>query len=242
MRGDGRAWDELRAVKISTGYVEFPEGSALIELGKTRVLCNATVKPSAPGWRLGSGAGWVTAEYAMLPRATPQRTRRETSGLSGRTQEIRRLIGRSLRATVDLPKLGERSLIVDCDVLQADGGTRTAAITGAYVALCLAIRRLEATGQVPPGVVRTEVAAVSLGFVEGELLLDLCYQEDSAADADFNVAMTGEGRLVEVQGAAERATFTRRQMDDVLDLAERGIEQLLALQRQALCNASTSKA
>ena len=242
MRVDGRAWDELRAVRISTGYVEFPEGSVLIELGKTRVLCNATVEPSVPGWRLGSGAGWVTAEYAMLPRATQERTRRETSGLSGRTQEIRRLIGRSLRATLDLQKLGERSLIVDCDVLQADGGTRTAALTGAYVALSLALRHLEGTGQIPPDVVQTEVAAISLGFVEGELLLDLCYREDSSADADFNVAMTGDGRLVEVQGTAEGATFSRRQMNDVLDLAERGIEQLLALQRQALSNTSTSKA
>jgi ribonuclease PH len=220
------------------GFVEYPEGSVLIEVGKTRVLCNATVEASVPRWRLGSGAGWVTAEYALLPRSTHQRTRRETQGLGGRTQEIRRLIGRSLRAAVDLERLGERTIILDCDVLQADGGTRTAAITGAYVALALALQDQEATGEVPPGVLRTEVAAISLGLVDGQLLLDLCYEEDAAAAADFNIVMTGEGRFVEVQGTAEGEAFDRQAIEAVLDLAEQGIGRLLALQGQVLADAA----
>jgi len=220
------------------GFVEYPEGSVLIEVGKTRVLCNATVEASVPRWRLGSGAGWVTAEYALLPRSTHQRTRRETQGLGGRTQEIRRLIGRSLRAAVDLDRLGERTIILDCDVLQADGGTRTAAITGAYVALALALQDQEAAGEVPPGVLRTQVAAISLGLVGGQLLLDLCYEEDAAAGADFNIVMTGEGRFVEVQGTAEGEAFDRQAMEAVLDLAEQGIGRLLALQGQVLADAA----
>lgn len=234
MRIDGRAWDEMRPVRMTPGYVAYPEGSVLIEMGETRVLCNATIEDRVPRWRLGSGAGWVTAEYALLPRSTHQRTRRETRGLGGRTQEIRRLIGRSLRAAVDLDKLGERTIILDCDVIQADGGTRTASITGAYVALTVAVQRLVQEGAVPPGVLTTEVAAISLGLVDGELLLDLCYEEDSAAEVDFNLVMTGDGRLIEVQGTAEGAPFDRRALDAVLDLAEEGIGQLLALQRQIL--------
>jgi ribonuclease PH len=234
MRGDGRGWDQIRPVRMTPGFVSYPEGSVLIEVGGTRVLCNATVEQSVPRWRLDSSGGWVTAEYALLPRSTHQRTRRETQGLGGRTQEIRRLVGRSLRAVVDLDKLGPRTIILDCDVLQADGGTRTASITGAYVALAQALKGLEERGEITPGVLLTEVAAIGLGFVNGKLLLDLNYEEDSAATADFNVVMTGDGRLVEVQGTAEGGPFTRRSVDDVLDLAERGIRRLLQIQRQVL--------
>ena len=240
MRRDGRAWDELRPVRMKPGFVEYAEGSVLIEAGRTRVLCNATVEDSVPPWRLGSGAGWVTAEYALLPRSTHRRTRRETRGLGGRTQEIRRLIGRSLRAAVDLGQLGERTILLDCDVIQADGGTRTAAITGGYVALALAIQRLAEAGAVQPEVLTTQVAAISLGLVEGELLLDLSYDEDSAATADFNVVMTGEGRLIEVQGTAEGAPFDRDALDRVLDLARQGIDRLLKLQWQVLEAAGAS--
>jgi ribonuclease PH len=219
---------------MTPDFVEYAEGSVLIRMGKTRVLCNATVEESVPSWRLGSGAGWITAEYALLPRSTHQRTRRETHGLRGRTQEIRRLIGRSLRAAVDMRKLGQRTIILDCDVLQADGGTRTAAISGGYVALALAVEGLVERGEVPPDTLSTEVAAISLGLVEGRLLLDLCYEEDSSATADFNVVMTGDGRWVEVQGTAEGAPFGRRDLDEMLDLAERGVGQVLDLQRQVL--------
>ena len=229
MRIDGRAWDELRPVRMTTGYVQYPEGSVLMEMGNTRVLCNATIEESVPRWRQGSGSGWITGEYALLPRSTHQRRRRETRGLGGRTQEIRRLIGRSLRAAVDLSQLGERTIILDCDVLQADGGTRTAAVSGGYVALALALRHLHEVQGVPPEALSTEVAAISLGLVDGRLLLDLCYEEDSAATADFNIVMTGDGHLVEVQGTAEGATFTREAMSEVLDLAAKGIEQMLAL-------------
>jgi len=234
MRNDGRAWNEMRPVRMAPGFVEYAEGSVLIKVGETRVLCNATVEDSVPRWRSGSGAGWITAEYALLPRSTHKRTRREIGGLGGRTQEIRRLIGRSLRAAVDLRKLGERTIILDCDVIKADGGTRTASITGGYVALALAVQRLAEAEIVPPSVLTTQVAAISLGPVDGQLMLDLCYEEDAAATADFNVVMTGHGRLVEVQGTAEGVAFERRTLDAVLDLAEIGIDQLLALQRQVL--------
>ena len=234
MRRDGREWNEMRPVVLIPGFVEHAEGSVLIEFGGTRVLCNATVEPSVPVWRQGSGSGWVTAEYALLPRSTQRRTKRETMGLRGRTQEIQRLIGRSLRMAVDLEMLGERMIIVDCDVLQADGGTRTASITGGYVALALAVRHLVAQGVVPRQALVTPVAAVSVGLVDGQLLLDLDYEEDSAAMADFNLVMTGDGRLVEVQGTAEAAPFDRSRLDTVLDLAAYGIEQLLARQQEAL--------
>jgi ribonuclease PH len=220
------------------GYVEYAEGSVLIEVGETRVLCNATVEDSVPRWRSGSGSGWVTAEYALLPRSTHRRTRREVGGLRGRTQEIRRLIGRSLRAAVDLDKLGERTVIIDCDVIQADGGTRTASITGGYVALALALQRLMEQGLVLPDVLITQVAATSLGPVDGQLMLDLCYEEDSGATADFNIVMTGAGRFVEVQGTAEGVAFDRRLLQAVLDLAEIGIGQLLELQRQVLAESA----
>jgi ribonuclease PH len=237
MRIDGRKWDEIRPVHVVPGFVEYAEGSVLLEMGKTRVLCNATVEESVPSWRLASGAGWITAEYAMLPRSTHQRARRETRGWSGRTQEIRRLIGRTLRAAVDMEKLGQRTILLDCDVLQADGGTRTAAITGGYIAMALALQGLEDVGEIPPSISPTEVAAISLGLVDGRLLLDLCYEEDSAASSDFNVVMTGNGRLVEIQGTAEGEPFSRQSLDSVLDLAENGIDQLLALQREILHNA-----
>jgi ribonuclease PH len=238
MRIDGRAWDEMRPVRMTPGFTSYAEGSVLIEMGDTRVLCNATLQDSVPSWRLGSGAGWLTAEYALLPRSTHRRTQRETQGLSGRTQEIRRLIGRSLRAVVDLAKLGERTIILDCDVIQADGGTRTASITGGYVALALAVQRLVEDGDVPPSVIYGEVAAISLGLVDSRLLLDLCYHEDSAAGADFNVVMTGDRKLIEVQGTAEGALFDRPALDAMLDLAEQGIDQLLAIQRQVIQDAA----
>ncbi len=234
MRIDGRKWDEIRPVRIITDYVDYPDGSALIEMGKTRVLCSATIEASVPSWRQGSGAGWLTAEYALLPCSTHQRRKRETSGLGGRAQEIRRLIGRSLRTAVDLEKLGERTIILDCDVIQADGGTRTAAITGAYVALALALKRMEDNGETSQDVLLTSVAATSLGPVEGQLLLDLCYSEDSAASSDFNIVMTGYGDFIEVQGTAEGEPYGRQFLEEVLDLAESGIRQLLAIQAQVL--------
>ena len=242
MRLDGRAWNEMRPVRMTPGFVKYPEGSVLIEMGETRVLCNATVEASVPPWRVGSGAGWITAEYALLPRSTHQRTRRETRGLGGRTQEIRRLIGRSLRAAVDLQKLGERTVILDCDVIQADGGTRTAAVTGGYVALALALQRLSDQGVISPDVLVTEVAAISLGLVGGQVLMDLCYEEDATAEADFNLVMTGDGRLVEVQGTAEGSPFGRDVFGAVLDLAQHGIDQLLALQRQVLAGVAGASA
>jgi len=234
MRRDGRALDALRPVQMTTGYVIHPEGSVLIEMGQTRVLCNATIDDRLPPWLAGKGRGWVTAEYALLPRSTHTRTRRETSGLRGRTQEIRRLIGRSLRMAVDLETLGERQVIVDCDVLQADGGTRTASVTGGYVALALALQGLIETGEILAEVLRTPVAAVSVGVVSGEPMLDLCYDEDRRADVDVNVVMTGKGEFVEVQGTAEGATFCRRTMDRLLDLAEGGIRTLLEAQQKVL--------
>jgi ribonuclease PH len=230
-RADGRALDELRSVKLTPGYVIHPEGSVLIEMGQTRVLCNATLTTSLPRWLYGSGKGWVTAEYALLPRSTHTRTPRETQGLRGRTQEIRRLIGRSLRAAVDLEQLGERQVIVDCDVIQADGGTRTASISGGYVALALALDTLIQAGEIPPTVLHTAVAAVSVGIVDGEPMLDLCYGEDCRADVDLNVVMTSQGRFVEVQGTAEGEPFDRKTMDRLLDLAVHGIGQLLDIQQ-----------
>jgi ribonuclease PH len=234
MRQDDRTPDALRPVVVTPGYVIHPEGSVLIEMGQTRVLCNATVEERVPRWRVKSGHGWVTAEYALLPRATQERTQRETGGLRGRTQEIRRLIGRSLRMAVDLRHLGQRQVILDCDVIQADGGTRTAAITGGYVALALALRGLIAGGTVPSAVLRRQIAAVSVGIVGGEAMLDLCYEEDKRAQADLNIVMTDSGEFVEVQGTAERAPFDRGMMDVLLDLAEVGIRQLLDMQQAVL--------
>lgn len=234
MRLDGRAVDALRSVVMTPGYVVHPEGSVLIEMGQTRVLCNATVDENLPRWMAGSGQGWVTAEYALLPRSTHTRTSRETSGLRERTQEIRRLIGRSLRMAVDLSLLGKRQVIVDCDVIQADGGTRTASVTGGYVALVLALRKLIREEEIPPEVLRTSVAAVSVGVVDGKPMLDLCYEEDHRADVDFNVVMTGENAFIEVQGTAEGAAFDRSTMDRLLDLAVGGVRQLFEMQQAIL--------
>jgi len=233
-RPDGRRWDELRPVTFTLDYVEYPEGSVLIEAGQTRVLCNVSVEEQVPAWMTGRRSGWLTAEYAMLPRSTHTRSRRETGGLRGRTQEIRRLIGRSLRAGVDLDLLGERMLIVDCDVLQADGGTRTAAITGGYVAVALALRRLAEQGIIAPETLKPPVAAISIGVVGGEIRVDLCYTEDRDADVDLNVVMTENGRLIEVQGTAEGAPFSRETLDRMLDAVALSIASLIRQQREAL--------
>lgn len=233
MRFDGRANDEMRPVVITPGYIDYPEGSALIEAGRTRVICTATIEERVPLWLRDQGQGWVTADYGMLPRATHQRTSRETMGPRDRTQEIRRLIGRSLRAAVDLHLLGERTVTIDCDVIQADGGTRTASISGGYVALAIALRKLVKGGLLAPRVLRTPVAAISVGVVQDELLLDLNYDEDSQAQVDFNVVMNGAGEYVEVQGTAEHGSFSRQAMDELFRLAEKGIKELLQIQKQA---------
>ena len=235
-RLDGRAPDELRKVEIELGFTENPTGSALIRQGRTLVLCTATIEKSVPGWLRGSGRGWVTGEYSMLPGATDTRTEREAAKgkISGRTQEIQRLIGRSLRAVTDLAALGERAIFIDCDVLQADGGTRTAAITGGYVALAAACRRMVEVGMLKTSPLHDSVAAVSVGIVDGEILLDLPYAEDSRAEVDMNVVQLGSGGLVEVQGTGESGTFDRKLLDRMLDLAEHGIAELARLQSRVL--------
>jgi ribonuclease PH len=233
MRFDGRANDEMRRVTITPGYLDHPEGSALIEVGRTRVICTASVEERVPPWLRDQSQGWVTAEYGMLPRSTHQRTPRETRGPRDRTQEIRRLIGRSLRAGVDLTLLGERTVTVDCDVIQADGGTRTASITGGYVALAIALRKLIKGGLLSPRVLGSPIAAVSVGVVQDQVLLDLNYDEDSQAQVDFNVVMTAAGKYVEVQGTAEEGAFSREVMDQLLELAGKGIADLVKLQRDA---------
>ncbi len=235
-RSGEREADALRAVRILPDYVAVAEGSVLIETGNTRVLCNATVETTVPGWLRNSGKGWVTAEYSMLPRATLTRTPRESERgkVGGRTHEIQRLIGRSLRSVVDLKALGERSIILDCDVLQADGGTRTAAITGACVALAMALNRLVAAGTLPRSPLREMVAATSVGLVDGAVLLDLAYEEDSQAEVDMNVVMTASGGLVETQATAERGTYTREQLNTMLDYAASGIAELVRLQQAVL--------
>jgi ribonuclease PH len=235
-RTDGRLADELRPVTITPGYLPYAEGSALIEMGQTRVICAASIEERVPPFLRNRGQGWVTAEYSMLPRSTLSRTSRETGrgGPSGRTHEIQRLIGRSLRAIVNTTLLGERTVMLDCDVLQADGGTRTASITGAYVAFALACRRLLRMNKIERSPLIGELAAVSVGIVEGAPLLDLKYDEDSRAEVDMNVICTGDGRFIEVQGTAEGAPFTREEMDKLLVLARVGIERLVQVQRAAL--------
>ncbi len=236
LRCDGRAWDQLRPVTIIPGYQPYAEGSALIEMGGTRVVCSVSVDNTTPRFVRGTGRGWITAEYSMLPRSTVVRTPRESviGRPSGRTQEIQRLIGRSLRAVVNLGALGERTLMVDCDVIQADGGTRTAAITGAYVALRLAVERLVREGALDASPVMAAVAAVSVGIVDGRPLLDLCYEEDSRAEVDFNVVMTDRGEFVEIQGTAEGTPFTRDTALELLSLGEKGVRELFAAQEMAL--------
>jgi ribonuclease PH len=236
-RNDGRTPADLRPLKITLDAFGFAEGSALIEMGGTRVLCAASVEESIPPWRRGKQQGWVTGEYALLPRSTTTRTRRERNGASGRTQEIQRLIGRSLRVAVDMHALGERTITVDCDVLQADGGTRTASITGGYVALALAAHRLVERGLLERSPLVAQVAAVSAGYVGGQALLDLDYSEDSGAELDCNVVQTGDGGLIEVQCTAEGRAISRDELNRLLDLVGGGISQLLAAQRDALAAA-----
>ena len=235
-RAAGRANSALRPVSIEPGVLRHAEGSALITVGDTRVLCAASVEAGVPGFLRGTGSGWVTAEYGMLPRSTHTRSDREAARgrQGGRTMEIQRLIGRSLRAVVDLDRMGDQTITIDCDVLQADGGTRTASITGAWVALAMAIDWMQREGRLPTQPLRTQVAATSVGMIDGAPMLDLDYSEDSGAGVDFNVVMLGTGQLVEVQGTAEGSPFTRREMDGLIDLAEAGINELFAFQREAL--------
>jgi ribonuclease PH len=236
MRIDGRRPDQLRPIKMELHFTRYAEGSVLISQGNTRVLCNATVEEKTPRWLQESGEkrGWVTAEYAMLPRSTHTRTQRETITPQSRTMEIRRLVGRSLRAGVDLRLLGQRQVIVDCDVLQADGGTRTAAVTGGYVAMVLALRRLIKAGEVSPKVLLSAVAAVSVGMVDGQPMLDLCYEEDCGAQVDMNLVMNRAGCMIELQGTAEQKPFDRATLNALLDLAGDGVGRLLEAQEEAL--------
>jgi ribonuclease PH len=237
-RADGRGPDQLRAVRFQNNIAPYATGSTLIEWGNTRVICGVTVEESVPRWMKEQGVtgGWITAEYSMLPYSTLQRKQRDiTKGkIDGRSQEIQRLIGRAMRATIDLDKLGSRTIWVDCDVLQADGGTRTAAITGAYVAMALATRRLVAEGKLPGDPMRHAVAAVSVGIVQKQPLLDLCYTEDAGAEVDLNLVMTAAGEFIELQGTGEEATFTQSQLADMLALGKAGIGGLLAMQQAAL--------
>jgi ribonuclease PH len=237
-RTDGRAPDELRPAQITPGYLPYAEGSVLIEMGNTRVICAASLEDRVPPFLRNSGQGWLTAEYAMLPRATHTRSSREIGrgGPSGRTHEIQRLIGRSLRAIADMKALGERTITIDCDVLQADGGTRTAAITGAYVAFALASQHLVKINKISRPLTTNQVAAISVGIVDNVPLLDLKYDEDSRAEVDMNVVCTGDGRFIELQGTAEREPFSRAQMDELVALGMRGIEALICMQKDVICN------
>ena len=236
VRTDNRAPDDLRPVLITPGYLPYAEGSVLIEMGNTRVVCAASLEDRVPPFLRNSGQGWLTAEYAMLPRATQTRTAREIGrgGASGRTHEIQRLIGRSLRAVADMKVLGERTITIDCDVLQADGGTRTAAITGSYVALALASNHLLKIGKISRSLTTDQVAAVSVGIVENTPLLDLKYDEDSRAEVDMNIVCTGDGRFIELQGTAEREPFSRTQMDELVELGVHGIGELVAIQKKLI--------
>ena len=243
IRQNGRAPTELRAVRMTPGYTMYAEGSVLIEVGNTRIVCTATIEDRIPAFLKGRGVGWVTAEYAMLPRATETRTQRETGrgGPSGRTQEIQRLIGRSLRSIIDMSAVGERTVTVDCDVIQADGGTRTASITGGFVAIALALNKLMEEGKLERPMLRDYVAAVSVGIVGECVLLDLDYGEDSAAEVDMNIVRTGDGRFVEIQGTAETEAFSRLQMNEMLEAAETGVERLIAIQQETIVQALEGK-
>jgi len=235
-RIDGRRPEQLRNVKITTGYIMYPEGSVLIEMGNTKVICNASVEEKVPPFLKGQNKGWVTAEYSMLPRATATRNQREANKgkISGRTNEIQRLIGRSLRAVVDFTALGERTITLDCDVIQADGGTRTASITAAFVALVLALEKLVQAGKLAKLPLLDWLAAVSVGKVGDTLLADLCYAEDSRAIVDMNIVMTGKGQFVEVQGTAEGYPFSRTELDQLLELGQQGVQELITIQKSAL--------
>ena len=236
MRLDGRQSDQLRPMNITAGFIAHAEGSVLIEIGRTRVICTASVEETVPSFLKGSNKGWVTSEYAMIPRATTTRTTRESSvgKKSGRTQEIQRLIGRSMRAAVELEKLGERQIWIDCDVIEADGGTRTASITGAFIALSLAVKKLMASNKLTQNPIRSHVAAVSVGIVGGVPMLDLNYVEDSGADVDFNLVMTDRDEFVEIQGTAERSPFSGTALNQLLELGRSGIRQLISAQRKVL--------
>ena len=235
-RPDGRSPNQLRRVTLTRGIMKFAEASCLVEWGHTKVICTATVEEKVPPFLRNSGTGWVTAEYGMLPRSSQQRIERESirGRVGGRTQEIQRLIGRSLRAVIDLSKLGERSVIIDCDVIQADGGTRTAAISGSYVALCLAVEKLRAKKLIAKSPIKDSVAAVSAGIVKGNLMLDLDYSEDSSADVDLNLVMTGKGKFVELQATGERASWDSKQLDALLKLGELGIKKIIQAQKRVL--------
>ncbi|NLT20420.1 MAG: ribonuclease PH [Syntrophomonadaceae bacterium] len=236
MRPNDRKNDEMREVKISPGFIKHPNGSVLIEAGDTRVLCSAMIEDKVPSFLKGTGSGWITAEYSLLPSSTETRTPREAARgkVTGRTSEIQRLIGRSLRAVVDLTKLGERTIWIDCDVIQADGGTRTASITGSFIALGLALQKMKAEGILESIPLNDYVAAISVGILDGVPILDLEYVEDSQADVDMNVVMTGKGKFVEIQGTAENEPFDRNQLDALLQLAEKGIQELITLQKSVL--------
>ncbi len=233
-RPDGRQFDELRKLSFTPGFVSYPEGSVLVTWGNTQVLCNLTIQDGVPTWLEGKRQGWITAEYALLPRSTQTRTPRETRGLKGRTQEIRRLIGRSLRKAVNLEKIGERTLLLDCDVIQADGGTRVASVTGGYIALILGLNPLIQSGIIPKDALGPHIAAVSVGMVKDQPILDLNYAEDSQADVDLNVVMTSDIRIIEIQGTAEGKSFSRSDLDQMYTLAESGIHQIIALQKEIL--------
>ena len=235
-RSDNRSADQMRPVKITPDFIPTAEGSCLIEIGNTRVICTASVEESVPHWMRNSGKGWITSEYGMLPRSTLTRSARESARgrIGGRTHEIQRLIGRSMRAVVDLQKVGERTIWIDCDVIQADGGTRTASITGAFVALGLALQKLVAAGTLKQVPLRDYVAATSVGIVDGEIMLDLAYEEDSRAEVDMNFVMTGQGRFVEVQATAEQQAFSDEQLAQLISYARRGIQKLLEMQKEAL--------
>jgi len=234
MRVDGRKADELRTTRITRNYIKSAEGSVLIQMGDTWVICTATVENSVPPFLRGKGTGWVTAEYAMLPRSSPQRIQRERSKVGGRTHEIQRLIGRSLRSVVDMDALGERSILIDCDVVQADGGTRTASISGSFIALVDALRNMKKQGMFEHVPITDHLAAVSVGIVDGKPMLDLCYKEDSTAEVDMNLVMTGNGRIVEVQGTAEGEPFSKAELAKMLALGEKGIKQLVKKQKEVL--------
>lgn len=231
-RNDGRGSDKIRKVTITRNYLKYAEGSCLIELGNTKVICSASVDENVPPFLRGSGTGWVTAEYGMLPRSCQTRIQRGKD--SGRTYEIQRLVGRSLRSVTDMRNMGERTIWIDCDVIQGDGGTRTASITGSFIALVDAFHKLKKSGSIVDIPVKEFVAATSVGMLNGELLLDLCYEEDSRADVDMNVVMTSKGEFIEIQGTAERKTFNKSQMDKMLDLAKKGIEELVDIQKHLL--------
>ncbi len=234
MRPDGRKADELRRIKITRNYIKSAEGSVLIEMGDTKVICTATIDNSVPPFLRGKGTGWVTAEYAMLPRSSIQRISRERSKVGGRTHEIQRLIGRSLRSVVDMGRLGERTVLIDCDVIQADGGTRTASITGSYIALVDALRVLKKNAVISSVPLTDHLAAISVGIVGKKPVLDLCYHEDSAAEVDMNLVMTGSGKIVEIQGTAEGQPFSKTDLNRLLALGEKGIKTLIRKQKELL--------